>query len=137
MINIIWFLILSLGIIVGIVTGKGETVSKAVVSSTTGSVELVMGLVGMMCLWCGIMKIAEKSGLTDKLAKVLGPILKIFFKETGKNQKAMNKKLDKMESLIRNDLPKKINALNDTTNEDLKELNEIAMAVRKKSKHLN
>jgi len=57
--------------------------------------------------------------------------------ELGKNQKAMNKKLDKMESLIRNDLPKKINALNDTTNEDLKELNEIAMAVRKKSKHLN
>ena len=57
--------------------------------------------------------------------------------ELGKNQKAMNKKLDKMESLIINDLPKKINALNDTTNEDLKELNEIAMAVRKKSKHLN
>jgi len=90
MINIIWFLILSLGIIVGIVTGKGEIVSKAVVSSTTGSVELVMGLVGMMCLWCGIMKIAEKSGLTDKLANVLGPILKIIFKETGKNQKAMS-----------------------------------------------
>jgi len=57
--------------------------------------------------------------------------------ELGENQKAMNKKLDKMESLIINDLPKKINALNDTTNEDLKELNEIAMAVRKKSKHLN
>ena len=90
MINIIWFLILSLGIIVGIVTGKGEIVSKAVVSSTTGAVELVMGLVGMMCLWCGIMKIAEKSGLTDKLANLLGPILKIIFKEAGKNQKAMS-----------------------------------------------
>ncbi len=87
MINIIWFLILSLGIIIGIVTGKGEILSKAVVSSTAGAVELVMGLVGMMCLWCGIMKIAEKSGLTDKLAKVLRPILKIIFKEAGKNPK--------------------------------------------------
>jgi len=90
MINIIWFLILSLGIVVGIVTGKGEIVSKAVVTSTTGSVELIIGLVGMMCLWCGIMKIAEKSGLTDKLAKVLRPILKIIFKKAGKNQKAMS-----------------------------------------------
>ena len=90
MINIIWFLILSLGIIVGIITGKGEIVSKAVVSSTTGAVELVMGLVGMMCLWCGIMKIAEKSGLTDKLAKLLRPILKIIFKEAGINRKAMS-----------------------------------------------
>ena len=90
MINIIWFLILSIGIIVGMVTGKGEIVSKAVVSSTTGSVELIIGLLGMMCLWCGIMKIAEKSGLTDKLAKLLGPILKIVFKEAGKSPKAMS-----------------------------------------------
>jgi spore maturation protein A len=90
MINIIWFLILSLGIVIGMLTGKGEIVSKALVSSTTSSVELVMGLVGMMCLWCGIMKIAEKSGLTDKLARVLSPILKIIFKGTGKNNKVMS-----------------------------------------------
>ena len=90
MINIIWFLILFIGIVIGILTGKGEVLSKAVVSSTTSSVELVVGLVGMMCLWCGIMKIAEKSGLTDNLAKVLRPILKIIFRETGKNQKAMS-----------------------------------------------
>ncbi|MCB2293094.1 spore maturation protein [Clostridium algoriphilum] len=90
MINIIWFLILSLGIVIGIVTGKGEVVSKAVVSSTTGAVELIMGLVGMMCLWCGIMKIAEESGLTDKLAKMLKPILKIIFRQAGRNQKAMS-----------------------------------------------
>ncbi|MBU3145923.1 nucleoside recognition domain-containing protein [Clostridium sp. CF012] len=90
MINIIWFLILSLGIVIGIITGKGEVLSKAVVLGAGGAVELVMGLVGMMCLWCGIMKIAEKSGLTDKLASVLKPILKIIFKEAGKNQKAMS-----------------------------------------------
>ncbi|MBU3092500.1 spore maturation protein [Clostridium sp. CM028] len=89
MINIIWFLILSFGTIIGIVTGKGEILSKVIVSSTTSAVELVMGLVGMMCLWCGIMRIAEKSGLTDKLARLLRPILKIIFKEAAKNQKAM------------------------------------------------
>ncbi|MBU3178916.1 spore maturation protein [Clostridium estertheticum] len=90
MINIIWFLILTLGIVIGMLTGKGEIVSKALVSSTTSSVELVMGLVGMMCLWCGIMKIAQKSGLTDKLAKVLSPILKMIFKETSQNNNVMS-----------------------------------------------
>ncbi|MBU3159542.1 spore maturation protein [Clostridium frigoris] len=90
MINIIWFLILTLGIVIGMLSGKGEIVSKALVSSTTSSVELVMGLVGMMCLWCGIMKIAQKSGLTDKLAKVLRPVLKMIFKETSKNNKVMS-----------------------------------------------
>ena len=90
MINIIWFLILSLGIIIGIVTGKGEILSKAVVSSTASSVELVMGLVGMMCLWCGIMKIAERSGLTDKLAGILRPFLKIIFNDAGKSTMAMS-----------------------------------------------
>lgn len=89
MINIIWFLILSTGIIIGMLTGKGDVLSKAVVSSTASAVELVVGLVGMMCLWCGIMKIAEKSGLTDKLANVLRPILKIIFKDAGKNPKAI------------------------------------------------
>jgi len=71
------------------ITGKGDVLSKAVVSSTSSAVELVIGLVGMMCLWCGIMKIAEKSGLTNKLAVVLRPILKTIFKEAGKDQKAI------------------------------------------------
>jgi len=89
MINIIWFFILSTGIVIGMITGKGDVLSKAVVSSTSSAVELVIGLVGMMCLWCGIMKIAEKSGLTNKLAVVLRPILKTIFKEAGKDQKAI------------------------------------------------
>ncbi|HAG44950.1 MAG TPA: spore maturation protein, partial [Clostridium sp.] len=63
MINVIWFLILAIGIGFGILNGDGEIVSKAIVSTTSSTVDLVIGLVGMMCLWCGVMKIAEKSGL--------------------------------------------------------------------------
>lgn len=50
------------------------------------------------------------------------------------NQEAINKKLEKIELLFEND--KKVNALNDI-HEDQKELSEIVIAVRKKSKHLN
>ena len=89
MINIIWFFILGFGIIFGIFTGRGAEISKAIIASTDSTVKLVMGLAGIMCLWCGVMKIAEKSGLTDKLAKILKPILKLIFKEAAKDEKAM------------------------------------------------
>ena len=89
MINIVWFFILAFGILFGIVTGRGTEVSKAIVTSTDSTVKLVIGLAGIMCLWCGIMKIAERSGLTDKLAKILKPILRVLFKEAAKDEKAM------------------------------------------------
>lgn len=89
MINFIWFFILAFGIILGIFTGKGADISKVIISSTDSTVKLTINLVGIMCLWCGIMKIAEKSGLTDKLAKILRPILKLIFKEASKDEKAM------------------------------------------------
>ena len=89
MINYIWFGIIFIGTIFGITTGKIEEVSKAVVNSTSSTVEFMITFVGMMCLWCGVMKIAEKSGLTDKIAKVLTPIMKLIFKDAVKNDKAL------------------------------------------------
>jgi spore maturation protein A len=89
MINIIWFFLLGFGIIFGLVTGKGEVLSKSVISSTEASVKLVIGLAGMMSLWSGIMKIAQKSGITDKIAVVLRPILRLLFKDAPKNKDAM------------------------------------------------
>jgi Uncharacterized membrane protein, required for spore maturation in B.subtilis. len=89
MINIIWFFILGFGIILGIFTGRGAEISKAIITSTDSTVKLVIGLTGVMCLWCGVMKIAEKSGLTDNLAAVLKPILKLIFKDAAKDEKAM------------------------------------------------
>ncbi len=63
--------------------------SKTIVSTTSDTVKLIIELLGMMCLWCGVMKIAERSGLTDKLARLLKPILRIIFKEAGKDDKAL------------------------------------------------
>lgn len=89
MINYIWFFIIVIGIGFGIITGRGEIVSKAIVSSTGSTVELIIQLLGLMCLWCGVMRVAEKSGLTYKLSKILRPLLKIIFKESSKNPSVM------------------------------------------------
>ena len=89
MINVIWFGILFIGIAFGLLTGDGEVLSKTIVSTTSDTVKLIIELLGMMCLWCGVMKIAERSGLTDKLARLLKPVLKRIFKEAGKDDKAL------------------------------------------------
>lgn len=89
MINYIWFFILAAGILFGLITGRGDVLTKSVVNSANSTVQLVIGLIGIMCLWCGIMRIAQKSGLTDKLAVVLKPILKLIFKDASKDDKAL------------------------------------------------
>jgi spore maturation protein A len=89
LINKIWFGILAIGIIFGIITGRGDLISKGIISSANSTVQLTIGLAGLMCLWCGVMKIAEKSGFTDKLANILKPFLRLIFKRAAKDEKAM------------------------------------------------
>lgn len=89
MINVIWFFLLCFGIIFGLVTGKGQIISSSIMDSTETSIKLIITLAGMMSLWSGIMKIAQKSGLTDKIAIFLRPILGVIFKDASKNKNAM------------------------------------------------
>ena len=89
MINYIWFVMIFLGLIVGIFTGNGEGISNAIIGSIDSTVSFIIGLVGLMCFWCGVMKVAEKSGFTEKLAKLMKPILKLIFKESAKDEKAL------------------------------------------------
>ncbi|SFB15107.1 nucleoside recognition domain-containing protein [Clostridium frigidicarnis] len=89
MINYIWFIMIFCGVIFGIFTGKGEILSKGIVLAAGDTVELVIGIMGLMCMWCGVMKIAEKSGLMDKIASLLRPILKLLFKDASKDPKAL------------------------------------------------
>lgn len=89
MINIIWFFLLIFGVVFGLATGKGDIISKSIIDSTESSVQLLIGLIGMMCLWSGVMKIAQRSGVTEKLAKLLKPLLNLLFKDVSKNENAM------------------------------------------------
>lgn len=89
MINYIWFFILLSGIVIGLATGRGELLSQSIIKAANSPVELIIGMVGLLCLWCGVMKIAEKSGLTDKLAALMNPILKRIFKSAGRDKSAL------------------------------------------------
>lgn len=83
MINYIFSFFFISGILYSFITHTN--ISKYMLSSGTTSIELIFSLVPVICLWLGIMNIAKKSGLLDKLAKYLTPILKVIFPEIPRN----------------------------------------------------
>lgn len=79
MINGIWFFMIFIGLFLSFLGGRVESVMNAAINGGASAVELTIGLIGVICIWSGIMKIAEKSGLTDVLGRVLSPFIKMLF----------------------------------------------------------
>lgn len=69
-----------ISIIFGFFTNKTQEVTKALMTQSQNAVELSITLMGAMAFWGGIMKIAEKSGFTDVVAKLFRPLAKRLFK---------------------------------------------------------
>lgn len=89
MINYIWFFMIAIGIIIGMINGKMDEVSKAIVDSSESAVMISIGLIGIMSLWLGIMEIAEKSGLMEILSRFLKPIIIKLFPDVPKDHPAI------------------------------------------------
>ena len=49
--------------------------AAAAVEGAQGAIELCISLAGMMCLWTGVMEIMRRSGLAEKLSRLLRPVL--------------------------------------------------------------
>jgi len=74
MLNYIWFGLIFISVVVGMITGRIDQVTDAAITMSKTSVEIAIGLIGIMALWLGTMKIAEDSGLIQIIAKSLRPI---------------------------------------------------------------
>ena len=60
---------------------KLKQVTNAVLSYASTAVEIALGLIGIMALWLGVMKVAEAAGLITIIARALKPITKRLFKD--------------------------------------------------------
>lgn len=89
MLNIIWLCMLIIGMAYGMATGGGEAVSRGVTSGAAQAVELTIAMMGGMMLWCGVMEVAQKSGLAQKLSDFLSVVLRPLFKGLRKTDAAM------------------------------------------------
>ncbi len=79
MMNYIWLTMVILAVVVGGINGKIENVTKSAIEAAGTSVTIAIGLIGVMALWLGIVKIAEDSGLMALLAKAINPIMRWLF----------------------------------------------------------
>jgi spore maturation protein SpmA/spore maturation protein SpmB len=89
MLNWIWLGLLLLGALVAGFGGRLPQALEAAFGGASKSTELAIGLVGVMTLWLGLMRLAEVSGLVQFLALVLRPLLVRLFPDVPANHPAM------------------------------------------------
>ena len=79
MLNIVWPIFVIISFSYGIFSGNLENLNSSVFNSVNDAINLTISLLGTMCLWCGIMQIANKTSVIDKLTKILKPLIRIIF----------------------------------------------------------
>lgn len=89
MLNYIWGCMIITGIIVSIFTGNLPLITNASLDSSKDAVSVALQMVGIVSMWTGLMKIAEKAGIIDALSKKMKPILKFLFPDLPENSKAI------------------------------------------------
>lgn len=87
MMNYIWGIMILLSVIIGIISGNANKLSDSVLSGAKSAVELIISMTGMMCLWSGLMNVAEQGGVTKSLARFFSPVLKRLFPEYKNDEK--------------------------------------------------
>lgn len=90
MLNYIWLGLILLAALLGGFEGKLQEVTGAAFEACkTAVMTIALPLAGVMALWLGLMKIAEKSGLVNLLARALRPLLRWLFPDVPVNHPAM------------------------------------------------
>jgi spore maturation protein A len=89
MLNFIWMGLVLSSVVLGVCNGTLNAVVLSLTVSCQLAITVVIGLVGVMCLWLGIMRIAEKSGLITLFSRLLTPLLRRLFPEVPADHPAM------------------------------------------------
>lgn len=89
MINAIWLLLLVSGIVYAGLSGRIEVVTQSAINAAESAVALALKLTGVMCLWLGILRIAEKAGIVNLFSRLIGPIIHLLFPTVPRNHPAI------------------------------------------------
>lgn len=79
MLNIIWIVMIIVGILYGALTGNIDKISNSMLGSSKEAVELCITMLGIMSVWMGIMNIAQESGLIAKIEKKIDFFIRWLF----------------------------------------------------------
>ncbi|MBR3972057.1 MAG: spore maturation protein A [Ruminococcus sp.] len=85
----IWAGMMGISLVFSILSGNSKTLSEALMTGAQAAVELVFGILGVMCFWSGLMEIGKRSGLCAGLAKLFSPVLRFLFRDVQRDSDAM------------------------------------------------
>lgn len=88
MMNYLFVGMIALSLVFGVMNGRTAQVSQAALSEGVAAVELALKLCGSLCLWSGVMRVAQKSGLTEWLSRRLTPVLRLLFRSVPPQSRA-------------------------------------------------
>jgi len=80
MINYLWGFFIIIGTLYSIINGN-INITDTLFTSGSKAIDMILNLSVLICLWLGTMKIAETSGLLDKVSNKLSKFIKIIFPE--------------------------------------------------------
>jgi spore maturation protein SpmA len=89
MLNWIWLGMVLAAVLIAGSTGKMEAIATGAVKGAETAVTLALGLIGIMTVWMGIMRLAERSGFVHLIARVLRPVLRWLFPDVPHDHPAM------------------------------------------------
>lgn len=87
--NYLWGILLIGGVLMAALNGKMADSTQALLQAAKSSVELAIGLIGIMAFWLGLMRLAEAAGLVRFLTRLLKPILRPLFPEVPSDDPAL------------------------------------------------
>lgn len=88
--SVIWTGMVLISILCGLATGRGPAVAAAAMEGAAAGVELCLSMAGILCLWMGVMEVMKRSGLSEKLSRLLRPLLRRLYPEFAKDRAVMD-----------------------------------------------
>ena len=77
--SIVWIAMLTLSVSFGILNDSASAVGAAALTGARSGVEATLAIAGALCLWSGLGKVLERSGLSERLTRLLAPLLRRLF----------------------------------------------------------
>lgn len=96
MLNVIWLGLIVISIAVAAFNGRIDSISQAMFEGAKSGVTVCFGLLSILAFWMGIMRIAEKAGLLELVARVMSPLVLRLFPDVPKGHPAIGYILSNM-----------------------------------------
>ena len=77
--NFIWSFMIIISIVTAVITGRVDETISAVFEGASTAVSTLISFAGAMCFWTGIMKISEKSGVSNMICRFISPVVTRLF----------------------------------------------------------